>query len=100
MSWRLHRLRVVLRANHLKLPLIKLRFWLKKPRLRLVLSTHFYGGVGDAGKTGPSGISMLANDRNDRLPNAKRFDKSGGMLMHELIFDAEWENNSRSLCFL
>jgi glycosyltransferase involved in cell wall biosynthesis len=39
-----------LRANHIKLPFIKLRFWLKKPRLRLVLSTHFYGGVGGTEK--------------------------------------------------
>lgn len=50
MPWRLHRLLVFLRANHIKLPLIKLRFWLKKPRLRLVLSTHFYGGVGGTEK--------------------------------------------------
>lgn len=73
MPWTLQRLWIYLRANHLRLVPTKSRFLFRPPKLRIVLSSHFLGGVGGTEKLVKSVIESMPDAEFHVMADEVRF---------------------------
>lgn len=71
--WALQRLWIYLRANHLRFVATKARFLVRPPKLRIVLSSHFLGGVGGTEKLVKSVIESMPDAEFHVMAGEVRF---------------------------